>query len=289
MTMDAGSPAAGEARGKRSNRGRRIEKADHRWTAESIGDRRKKRERHAEDHRDEIDDIGTDQFLTAARVFESLDDGGDAWLFGVLGRRHRADHRQARQRRRVRRHIDEIRDGQPARCDQQSAHGRPGDHTDAAAHDRERCGRRQLVLLDEARNQRLDRGTLQPADGGHPRRNEIQEQRGRPPHRDDRECGTAGGERHVGDDRDTAPVHGIRHRPADEGSGEERHELDESEETHRKRGSGEPVHLVRQRDVGDHRADERHELRGVQQAIVAVAERGQVHVAVGWRLPPEII
>jgi hypothetical protein len=173
-----------------------------------------------------------DQLLAAARVFESLDHGGDARALGAFGRRHRADHPKTRQRCRVRNDIDEIGDRQPSRCDQQSADRGPGDHADAAAHDRERGGRGQFVLLDEARNQRLDRWPLQSADGGHPRRNQIQLRRGRAPGCDDDEGRAAGGERHVGEDRNTTSIHGIGHDAADERGGEKRNELDESEETH---------------------------------------------------------
>src|SRR5262249_45582788 len=122
-----------------------------------------------------------------------------------------------------------------------------------------------------------DGWTLQPGDGGHPRGHHVQERRGPAGDRDRRERRAAGGEPHIGCDRDAATIDRAGHCAADERGGEKRDELAESEEADGERRSGQAIHLVRQPDVGDHRAEERHELCRVQEAIIPTSKRAEVH------------
>ena len=155
---------------------------------------------------------------------------------------------------------------------------RPGDHPDAAAKHGERRDRRHLVLIDEPRHERLHRRPLQSADGGHPRR------RRRTAARPTCRLAASSASAALPAASATSVTRAMRRRStasassaADERRRQQRHQLGQAEQADRQRRARQPVHLVRQRDVGDHRAEQRHGLRGVQQAIVPMAERREVH------------
>ena len=72
VAVDARRPAAGQAGDERAHRGRGVEQPEDARPAQPLGEGGEQRQRHAEDHRHEVDDVGADQLLPAARVAEPL-------------------------------------------------------------------------------------------------------------------------------------------------------------------------------------------------------------------------
>ena len=84
VAVHARRPAAGQAGDQRAHRGRGVEQAEHAGPPSRLGQRREERERHAEDHRHEVDHVGPDQLLPAAGVAEALADALEARALGAF-------------------------------------------------------------------------------------------------------------------------------------------------------------------------------------------------------------
>ena len=278
--MDPQRPARGQADDERADGGRGVEGAQRRAAELAGGQRREQRQRHPEDHRHEVDDIGPDQLLAAARVAEALDDGSPGRRFGVVARRYRSHRHEAGERCQEARRVD-AEGGHRARGpDQHAADRGADDHAKAAAQLGQRRHGRELVRRHQPRRHRVERGTLQAVEGRHQAGGQVE-------HRDRRlgERGVghqrqAGGHQaDLGGDHQAPAIHPVRQRAADERRQQQRHQLHDAEDADREAGVRQGVHLPRQRHVGDHRAEEGHELSGIEQAEVPPAQGTEVHGA----------
>ena len=166
----------------------------------------------------------------------------------------------------------------PDRRDQQAADRRASDQADLEAERVERAGGGQLLPVDEARRQRVERRPQEAAEAGrerlddeeHPdlraRQQGVHEQHGR-------------AQRHpeLRDPHHPPPVDRVRERTADDRRQEQRHERDEREQADHGRRAGQVVDLVRDGDERDLRAEERDGEPEPEQAVLAVpAERAEV-------------
>ena len=277
--MDARRPARRQAGDQRADRRRGVERPERGAAEASGGERREQRQRHPEDHRHEVDDVGADQLLAAARVAEALDDRAPGRRLGVVARRHRAHRDEAGERGEEAGGVDaEGRDG-AGRPDQDAADRRPDDHAEAAAEGAQRRRRGNLVGRNQPRRHGVERRPLQAVEGRHQPGGEVEHGRPTAPAR----AALAISARQPAI-RPISVAITSRRRSIQSASAPPTNAVSSSGTSSttpriadREAGAGQGVHLPGQRHVGDHRAQERHGLGGVEEPEVAAAERAQVH------------
>ena len=71
--MDVGGPAARRAGDERAGGRERVQEAENFRTAELLGEGREERQRHAEEHGDDVHGVRPDELGTAAGEAEALD------------------------------------------------------------------------------------------------------------------------------------------------------------------------------------------------------------------------
>ena len=290
MTMHTPSPAAGRRKDKGTDRRRGVQKAQHLRAAEPLRDRGKQRHRHAEEHRNHVDKVGAEQLLATACIAQAFHDSTQARPLGVDWGRHRAHEPQTRKTDDEGSHVDHVRERKAEQGDQNAAESRPEDLTQSAADAAEIGGCRELVLVDEAGEHRVERRPLDRVQHAPRRRDDEQD-----PHLRMAQRGVAGQHQAAGHQSGLAeqhhgsPVACIRKRAAHKGEREDGTELDHSQKADQKNAVRQDVNLVGKDDHGDHRAEERHKSPDEQQAEIAVAperrdvDRGQVPPAAARR------
>lgn len=165
-------------------------------------------------------------------------------------------------RHRVRRPVTGVRHDQTG---QRGARDRP----DLPAQ-RVQGGRRRLLLVrHDPGHQGVQRGPLEPGQGGDPAGHHVQrpQQRLREQrvHQQDR---GEHAEPRLGEQDDPAPVHGIGERPAVQPEDHQRHQLHRPHRADRERRAGEVLDLERQRDEGHEAAEVRDQPLDPQQPEV---------------------
>ena len=186
---------------------------------------------------------------------------------------HRRHHHHER------RDIDPVRPGEAGGGDDDAAEGRPDDAGDLPEAVVERDRRPQPLRPDERRHHRRPRG---PVDGRRARRDrgddEEDRDRRRPGGRADDQAERRQRLHELRGEQQATAIHPVGERAAEQGDDDERHELDEPDQTDEERRSGEDEHLVRERDQrhlgpdpGDDPADRE------QAEIARVAKRARVH------------
>ena len=273
VAVDARRPAARHRREQRRRpparrRAARARPAPPRW----LGDGREERHRHAEEHRDDVDDVGAHQLRARAGVAQPLDDrarrlGGSASGGGgtarIIAQRRERDREGGR--------VDGVGRRHAGGRDQHAADRRAGDHADRHP----KRARAPPAAISSSRS--TSRGVSASSDGrcrpssvassaditnsthscgcGEQRVCDQHERRRR--------------ERELGQLHQPPPVEGVGERAADERGRQERHQLGQPEQPDDERRAAQLVGLVGDRDVGDHRAEERHPLADEEQPEVA--------------------
>ena len=172
----------------------------------------------------------------------------------------------------IRGDVDAVGRGQTDRGDEDTAHGRPGDHAEFPAQRIERRGRGQLVAGDEPRHHRVERRPLEAVDRGHERRDDEEHPDLRlVEERVEKEDRRREPERELGELEHAPTIYGIGESAADERREEQGDERSQAEKPDRQRRPGEMVDLVRDRDVREHRAEERERLPGEEQPVLPMA------------------
>jgi len=272
VTGDAPRPAARQCQQERAGRAGREQQPEHLRAAEALGDGGEEGDRHREQHRVDVDQVGPDEVLAPARVAPALGDPGEAGRRGVGRRRHRAHPRQRHERDEERRRVDSVGRAEPGAGDQDPAERRPGDLARVAAKALERRRGGQVLVRDQARDHRVERWALEASRRRHPGCDQeqdpdlrLREQRVRDQHERQRQ------QRRVGDEHEPPAVAGVGERAADERGDQQRRELGEAEQADDERRTGQLVDLERERDERDHRARKRDGLARVQQPELAMA------------------
>ena len=161
MSHPAGQNGGHECAGVR----RRVEEADGaRAAAEVRAVRREEGHRHPEDHRIRVDEEDPEQRLLRPDETEALDDGPEARPLGVLGRRQGGQAPHAPERGAEGSHVEDVRERQTDRGDEQAGRGGPGDGAEVAVDALERVRGRELLVADEPRQERAHRGRPEAED-----------------------------------------------------------------------------------------------------------------------------
>ena len=242
-----------------------------------VGHLREQRARHAEDHRDDVDDERHHQHRLGPQVAEAVDDRADA------GRDRRAHHRQRRQAddgaegREERDRVEQVEPGEADQRDQRAADERTGDA--AGLHDGhvERVGRGQQLLVEDPRQQRGP-GRLVDGEEGLLHGEEAQQQ----PHvlgaqrRLQPEAGAGEDEPDGRDHQQRAPVEDVGQRAAPQPEDHQRDEAEDAGQADVRRRAGHRVDLRGHRHDGQLGADDRDDVGQPEPAEVGVGERSGV-------------
>ena len=165
--MDPRGPAGERGREQRPDGLSGVQQSQELWLPEHlVRERREKHDRHGEQHRDQVDDVGAQQVSAAEGVAQALLDPAEAGRLGLADVRvaaHRGvEHGGDEQ-------ADDVDEEAPARAERRHQHAadRRADedarlHAEAA----ECVGGHDLVVPNGAREQRLARRALESRRGG---------------------------------------------------------------------------------------------------------------------------
>ena len=151
-----------------------------------------------------------------------------------------------------------VRRRQSDRRDQDPADRRPSDMAEGRVDPLDGRCRSDLVLADEARDERVHRGALDRVERRAERFRRVQGPEPRIGERGirDQQAGDRG-EAEVGDDQEQPPIDGVGDRAAEEGDRQQRDERGDAEQADGEGRARQLVDLVRDRDRRQHASEER--------------------------------
>ncbi len=254
-----------------------VQKADgRRSAAEVVAERREERARHPEHHRDRVDDEDALELRLLADEAETLGDRPQSRPRDRPDRGHLREQRRRQERCREGDDVDRVRRRQSDRRDQDPAHRRSSDMAEGRVDPLDgRCWS-DLVLADEARDERVHRGALDRVESGADRFRRVQGPEPRIGERGirDQQAGDRG-EAQVGDDQEQPTIDGVGDRAAEEGDRQQRDERGDAEEPDREGRAGQLVDLVRDRDRRQHASEERNGVAEPEPAKCLRAPKGR--------------